>query len=66
VPTLLLLFSHDLTTICEYQIRRIEAGTELGLHRPRKDFTAEALVVRKNPFMLREPQHERGGGIIGN
>ena len=23
--------------------------------------TAEAQVVRKNPFMLREPQHERDG-----
>ena len=27
--------------------------------------TAESRVVRKNPFMLRGPQHERGG-IIGN
>jgi hypothetical protein len=25
--------------------------------------TTEAQVVRKNPFMLREPQHERGGVI---
>jgi hypothetical protein len=28
-----------------------------------KTLTAEALVVRKNPFMLRDPQRERGGII---
>jgi len=29
------------------------------------EFTAEAQVVRKNPFMLREPQHERDN-VVGN
>jgi hypothetical protein len=30
-----------------------------------RELIAETLVVRKNPFMLREPQHERGS-IIDN
>jgi hypothetical protein len=32
---------------------------QLGDHGGRRGLTAEAWDVRKNPFMLREPQHER-------
>jgi hypothetical protein len=31
----------------------------------RREFTTEARDVRKNPSMLREPQHERDG-VIGS
>jgi hypothetical protein len=32
---------------------------------PKTEFTAKAQVVRKIPFMLREPQHERDK-VVGN